>query len=147
MTKPSASIPISIKACTWQKDQAVIRPVREKVYIQEQQVPVELEWDDKDAECLHLLALDHDDHPVATARMTPDGHIGRMAVLADYRHQSIGSQMLRLLCEKATEQGLKKVVLDAQTYAIPFYEKHGFSVTSDEFMDAGIPHKSMQKTL
>ena len=110
-------------------------------------MPEELEWDQDDAHCFHVLVLDNNKQPIATARMKADGHIGRMAVLKDYRHHGLGTAMLNELIKIARQQKLKKVYLHAQTSAIGFYEKQGFEIYSDEFMDAGIPHMSMQLCL
>jgi predicted GNAT family N-acyltransferase len=135
------------KLCTWQEYEPQIRSVRETVYIQEQDIPEDLEWDGEDETCTHILVTTPDGNPVATARMMRNGHIGRLAVLKPSRRRNIGSRMLSMLCEEAKNAGLKHVYLDAQTYAIPFYEKQGFQVVGEEFMDAGIPHKHMVKNL
>jgi 50S ribosomal protein L16 3-hydroxylase len=136
-----------ITVCHWRDEEPDIKRIRETVFIQEQCVPEALEWDDKDIHCTHILVRTSGGIPIATARMTADGHIGRMAVLAEYRLQGIGSAVLRHLLAKATHNGLSRVQLDAQTYAIPFYEKHGFKAYGEEFMDAGIPHRHMEKIL
>ena len=133
--------------CNWQDEQTDIQHIREMVFISEQHVPEELEWDDKDAHCIHILARTANGRAVATARMTADGHIGRMAVLAEYRHKGIGRTLLTHLCVEAANRGLPLVHLDAQTYAIPFYEKQGFQAQGEVFMDAGIPHRHMEKYL
>jgi len=133
-------------------DQANIRHIREQVFIKEQHVPVELEWDELDETCTHLLATNPAGQPIATARIHIDGsgstaHIGRMSVLPAYRHQGIASEMLSMLLGVATTQHCDTVELNAQTTAIPFYELHGFKKVGDEFLDAGIPHFKMLYTL
>jgi predicted GNAT family N-acyltransferase len=82
-------------------------------------------------------------HPIGTARLLPDGQIGRMAVLPEWRSHGIGSVLLEKLIEIAREHGLKQVKLDAQDHAISFYEQHGFTIEGEEFLDAGIPHRRM----
>ncbi len=124
-----------------------IKIVRETVFIQEQHVPVELEWDELDEAATHVIALDNAVHVIGTARMLANGHIGRMAVLPAWRHQGVGSAMLKELLLLAQQKQLAKVFLHAQTTAVGFYERHGFEATGEEFMDAGIPHRYMERAL
>ncbi len=127
----------------WEDSKTALGEVRRAVFVEEQQVPETLEWDGLDADCHHVLVSDAGHRPVATGRMKPDGHIGRMAVLQGYRGQGIGSAVLAALLEVARQQGYEEVYLHAQVSAIVFYERHGFVVNSGQFMDAGIPHKTM----
>lgn len=124
-----------------------IKTVREQVFIQEQHVPEELEWDEHDTEATHVVALDPNNYVIGTARLLTDGHIGRMAVLEAWRKTGIGSAMLEKLLLLAQQNGLTKVFLHAQSSAVVFYEKHGFVALGEEFMDAGIPHRYMEKVL
>jgi len=135
-----------LKLTRWDKDQTLLSAIRRKVFIEEQQVPEELEWDDDDKACVHVLVTDNNT-PIATGRIKMDGHIGRMAVLKDYRNKGIGSAVLEALINFSKTLKMKSVYLHAQTTAIPFYEKHGFKISSEEFMDAGIPHKKMEMDL
>ena len=127
----------------WQDDALALSTIRETVFIHEQQVPVELEGDGLDADCLHVLAADAAGNPIGTARLLPDGHIGRMAVLKAWRGRGVGSALLQLLLAEATKLKLERVVLNAQTYAAGFYAKFGFQAVGEEFRDAGIPHVKM----
>ena len=136
------------RIANWSKldEQAAIKSIREQVYIIEQNVPVELEWDELDKDCLHLLVSGDNTSNIATARMYTEGamaKIGRMAVLKPYRQQGIGSLMLKTLLEQAKENGVKNISLNAQTVATGFYQRHGFSTIGNEFQDAGIPHFKM----
>jgi len=133
----------TVKLTRWDKDQENLSQVRRSVFIGEQQVPEELEWDEFDNISIHVLVTDKNNQTIATGRMKPDGHIGRMAVSKNYRKTGIGSAILKALIKEAINRHLNSVYLHAQTTAIPFYEKHGFKISSEEFMDAGIPHKSM----
>lgn len=81
--------------------------------------------------------------PIGCGRLLPEGKIGRMAVLPEWRNRGIGRAMLQTLLAAAREQGMTEVALSAQVSAIPFYEKAGFSVCSDVYLDAGIPHRDM----
>ncbi len=137
----------NIKITSWEKNKTALSNIRRKVFIEEQKVPQELEWDEFDNECTHILVTDNQNRPVATGRIKPDGHIGRMAVLNPCRQTGIGSAILKELLIIAAKKNLAKVYLHAQTSAVPFYEKHGFIVCSEEFMDAGIPHKTMHMHL
>lgn len=138
---------VTVQQVSWQDGQHALRSIRSQVFIEEQHVPPELEWDEHDAGSIHLLARDGEGNAVGTARMLADGHIGRMAVLKPWRGQGVGSALLQTLVAIARRQGLQKVFLYAQTMAIGFYQQHQFRITSDEFMDAGIPHREMELNL
>ena len=131
--------------CTadWQTGNPALRSIRETVFIREQHVPVELDWDKFDANCLHVLAVDSAGNPIGTARLLPDGHIGRMAVLKEWRGRGVGSALLQYLLEEARKRQIRSVTVNAQIYAAGFYAGFGFRMTGDEFIDAGIPHVKM----
>lgn len=133
----------TIEAATWPEHQAKIIPIRTTVFIQEQQVPEELEWDDADEECFHWLAYD-EDNVIGCCRMKKNGHIGRMAVLNNYRGKGVGRALLDTATTFAQSIQLFECFLYSQTQAIPFYRKAGFIVTGEEFFDAGIAHQSMR---
>jgi len=124
-----------------------LRAVRETVFVQEQRVPVELEIDASDPRCRHVLARDGGGRPIGTARLDPEGKIGRMAVLRDWRARGVGSALLHALLRIAREDGLDRVSLHAQAGAIGFYRRHGFAPVGGRFMEAGIEHQSMQLRL
>lgn len=132
---------------SWQQSSAALNAVRRSVFIEEQHVPEALEWDGLDASCHHVLVTAAGYGPVGAGRIKPDGHIGRMAVLKEYRGQGIGSAMLAALLDFAGQQQCAEVYLHAQVAAITFYEKQGFTVDGEQFMDAGIPHRRMVKRL
>jgi predicted GNAT family N-acyltransferase len=128
----------------WATLSADAQAVRIAVFVQEQNVPAELELDEKDAVCLHAVAYDASGTPVGTGRLLPDGHVGRMAVMKPARGTGIGSALLRGLMAHARERGHPDVLLSAQTHAAPFYLAHGFAQVGDEFVEAGIPHIGMR---
>ncbi|MCW8853327.1 MAG: GNAT family N-acetyltransferase [Gammaproteobacteria bacterium] len=130
---------------SWKEDRQALSQVRRKVFIEEQKVPEELEWDEFDETSHHVLALDSQNNPIGTGRIKPDGQIGRMAVLKNWRNKSVGKAILEELLKIAIRSNYPETYLHAQLTAIKFYEKSGFIVNSDEFMDAGIPHKTMIK--
>lgn len=137
----------TIRVASWQEDALALRMVREAVFIREQHIPVELEWDEFDVGGLHLLAVDLAENPIATARLLPNGVIGRMAVLKEWRGREVGSALLLRLLEEAGKKQIHHITLSAQLHAIPFYVKFGFQIAGEEFMDAGIPHVRMNLRL
>ena len=137
---------IEIRPADWQRDEALLAEIRRRVFIEEQAVPADLEWDGEDAAARHWLAL-QDGAPVGTARMLRDGHIGRMAVLARGRGLGVGTALLRAVLDQAREDGHREVYLHAQTHALTFYERLGFTASGPEFDDAGIPHRTMRLVL
>lgn len=136
-----------LRLAEWPKDINPIRAVRTDVFIEEQHVSQDEEWDGLDDQCLHVLALDGNDDPIGTARLLPEGKIGRMAVLKPWRGKGVGAAMLELLMQEAEARGFTEVGLAAQVHAVPFYEKFGFVAYGEQFMDAGIPHYRMKAAL
>jgi predicted GNAT family N-acyltransferase len=133
---------IHVSVADWQKDNAEIRRIREAVFIAEQSVPPELEWDADDESAVHFLAFEGD-FPIGTARLLPDGHIGRVSVLKDWRGLRVGDALMEAVIGQAGERGLKQQMLSAQVQATAFYERLGFTIVSSEFLEAGIPHVDM----
>ena len=135
----------TVRIADWNTDKQALSDIREKVFIEEQNVPEELEWDEFDETSQHILALDNSGKPVGTGRIKPDGQIGRMAVIKAWRNKGVGQSILDELLKLSLQSGQDEIYLHAQLTAIKFYEKSGFTINSDEFMDAGIPHKTMIK--
>ena len=121
----------------------MLRAIRDKVFIQEQNVPAKLEWDGLDDSCHHALALSTNGEAIGCGRITAKGHIGRVAVLPEWRRKLIGTAILELLVDYARSQGYTKVELNAQEQAIDLYKKFGFEAKGKTFMDANIPHRRM----
>ena len=136
----------AVEAVEWAAAGAALRVVRRRVFVEEQNVPEELEWDDEDAIRRHAVAIARG-IPVGTGRLLRDGHIGRMAVLKEWRCRGVGSALMRCLLRLAGDAGHGVVRLHAQTHAVGFYEKHGFVAEGDEFMEAGIPHVVMTRSM
>jgi len=137
---------IEIRAALWPHDEKMLAEIRRRVFIEEQAVPEQLEWDGQDAAAQHWLAL-KDGQAIGTARLLRNGHIGRMAVLQRGRRQGAGSTLLQAAIAQARQNQLREVYLHAQTHALPFYERHGFSAEGPEFIDAGMPHRTMRLIL
>ncbi len=133
---------ICIRAASFAVDVELIYAIRKAVFIDEQGVPAELEMDELDPVCRHVLAW-QDDSVVGTGRIAPDGRIGRMAVAAQCRGQGIGHGILMKLLRIGREMGIEHFYLSAQCRAIPFYEKTGFVASGPIYEDAGIEHRDM----
>jgi predicted GNAT family N-acyltransferase len=137
---------IIVRRADWDADGNLIRAVRQSVFIVEQNVPAELDFDGSDVGCVHVLALDAAT-PVGTGRLDERGRIGRMAVLREYRRRRVGSLLMEALIEIARERGLRELHLHSQTHANAFYARFGFVPAGDEFLEAGIPHVRMTRRL
>ncbi|EKN45139.1 MULTISPECIES: GNAT family N-acetyltransferase [Pseudomonas] len=133
---------VTVSVADWQRKNADIRRIRDAVFIAEQSVPPELEWDSEDMDAVHFLASEGD-YPIGTARLLQDGEIGRLSVLKDWRGLKVGEALLTAAINEAEKRGLKEQKLSAQVQAIAFYERFGFTVVSDEFLEAGLPHVNM----
>jgi predicted GNAT family N-acyltransferase len=138
---------IEVKIGPWSDQQASAQAIRYAVFVIEQNIPAQLEWDDMDAVCLHALAYDEKGQPLGTGRLLPDGHIGRMAVKKNARGYGVGGKLLEALVQAAKERGDAIVKLNAQASAESFYLRHGFERDGHPFVEAGIPHIAMQKVL
>lgn len=136
----------SISTGDWATLGPAASEIRRIVFIDEQNVPQEEEWDGLDPECQHFLAL-LEEQPVGTARLLPDAHIGRVAVLADARGSGIGVLLMKAAIEAARHAGHSQVALSAQVHALAFYERLGFVAHGEAFLDAGIPHREMTLSL
>lgn len=126
------------------RDLSLLRAVREPVFVQEQRVPLDLEWDELDPLSHHVLAVDNNDQPVGTGRLTPEPRIGRMAVLSAWRGRGVGAAILDQLLKRAHALGYQRVEIHAQVDAMAFYQRFGFQVWGEEFEEAGIRHRHMR---
>ncbi|OZI48541.1 GNAT family N-acetyltransferase [Bordetella genomosp. 4] len=144
MPKP---LPVRIVLGTWDRLRDDAYLVRHEVFVIEQAVPVEVELDDDDPLSVHAVAYGPDNVPVATGRLLPDGHIGRMAVRKSARGTGVGSQVLDALITQGHGDGHRMLLLHAQTHARGFYEAHGFTADGEEFIEAGIAHVAMTRAL
>ena len=136
-----------IEPADYATDLPDLRKVRETVFILEQNVPEEEEWDALDPQSHHVLARDADGQPIGTGRLTPEHKIGRMAVLREWRGRGVGDGLLVALMDRARALGWTEVKLNAQVSALDFYARHGFEPYGERFMEAGIEHQAMRRTL
>jgi len=132
-----------VRPARWQADETAIARVRRTVFIEEQGVPESLEWEDRDGDCAWFIAEDGQGAIVGIGRLTPEGRVGRMAVLPGWRGRGVGSALLAAALSEAHGRGQRRVELSAQSRAVPFYLRHGFRALGDEYLDAGIPHRTM----
>ncbi|MFB6900551.1 GNAT family N-acetyltransferase [Streptomyces hydrogenans] len=134
--------------------------VRRAVFVEEQGVPRELEYDTYDSTAVHVLAVRADGVPLGTGRLlhgedatgrtgadTSVGSLGRLAVTGDARGLGVGAALVRAIEDAARERGLAAVDLHAQTHALGFYERLGYAAYGGEFPDAGMPHRAMRRAL
>lgn len=124
--------------------------IRKKVFVEEQQVPINIEIDEHENSSTHFVLYDDNDSPAGAGRfriVNGKGKVERICVLPEYRGMGAGVQIMEKIEEHARELPIEELVLNSQSYAIPFYEKIGYKTVSDEFMDAGIPHRTMNKIL
>lgn len=131
---------------TWGVDRPLLQQVRRAVFIVEQKVPEQEEWDSDDLVSAHVLAV-RNREPVGTGRLSPGGKIGRLAVISEFRGRGLGARILKTLLQEAWHRGLLDVYLHAQVQALVFYEKLGFKVEGEVFDEAGIPHRKMRRNL
>lgn len=131
----------------WREASGVLDALRHEVFVVGQGVPADLERDGRDPDCAHVLASSARGEPIGTGRLLPDGRIGRMAVLAAWRGRGVGAAMLEALMQEARRRGFPEAHLHAQSHAKDFYERHGFVVEGEEYLEAGIPHVGMRARL
>jgi predicted GNAT family N-acyltransferase len=137
---------LKIELLDWTAAQAEAKRIRFAVFVEEQGVPPELEMDDHDAQCVHALAYS-EGRAIGTGRLLPDGHIGRMAVLKEWRGRGAGRALLRRLIDAARRRGDREVLLSSQTHALGFYRAEGFEPEGAVYEEAGIPHQAMRRRL
>ncbi len=140
---------VRVLAVTSPAEREAAYAVRRLVFQDEQRVPLELEFDADDDRALHMIAKAG--HAViGTGRLVlhPEyAKIGRMAVVREWRRHGVGRALLHALLAEAVRSGARRAVLHAQVRAIGFYERSGFTATGDEFDEAGIPHRRMERGL
>lgn len=139
---------IEVNIVSFRDQQQDILAIRHRVFSVEQQVDPDIDFDGLDGLALQVLASTSSDGiAVGTGRMLSDGHIGRIAVLKEYRGKGIGSDIIQVLVNQAREAGMAKVFLGSQVRAVPFYEKLGFRAAGKNYIEANIPHTPMEMTI
>lgn len=145
--------PFTVSLVSWHDGEPLLRAIRESVFMREQHVPAELEWDGRDESCRHALALSMKGDAIGCGRIIPPAnetapaHIGRLAVVPEWRGKRVGTALLEALLDYARAKQYPQVIVHAQIQAMAFYRRFGFEPEGDEFMDAGIPHVLMRLVL
>ena len=136
---------------SWDVARDLARPIRRRVFVEEQGVPEDLEWDEFDQAGFHVLVFDDSAGAIATARLSPRGggccHFNRLAVLKPWRGRGAGRLLMQTLLDQARRRGQTDLVLHAQSGATAFYEKFGFMAEGAPFDEAGIEHVTMRRRL
>ena len=139
--------PFTVRIVQWDAERARLESLRTEVFVLEQQVPAELEFDEDDPVCRHALALDTAGRAIGCARLLADGSIGRVAVVNVWRGHGVGSAMLARLMDVARYAGFERVTLKARSDTREFYERYGFVARGEEFIEVGIRHQRMERGL
>lgn len=143
-------MPLEVLVASEETDYHNALGVRRVVFVDEQQVPIEIEIDEYEKSATHFVAYDENRVPVGAGRLRQKGELAkveRICVLKDRRGERIGEAIMAKLEQVAKQKGFKGLLLNAQTHAQGFYEKLGYDVTSELFYEAGIAHVEMRKTL
>ena len=135
--------PFTIRTGRWDELQNDAKLIREQVFIQEQQIAVEDEWDAEDAVSVHFVVYDQD-QPIATARLLQNNSVGRVAVLKSHRGVGIGKLLMQQIIQQAKHEQREFLKLSSQVHAMQFYAGLGFKVEGEQYLDCGIPHIDMR---
>lgn len=135
---------VEIRIGPWTTLAPLVTPVRFQVFVDEQGVPSDMELDEFDEQSCHAAAV-LEGRVIGAGRLLPDGHIGRMAVLAEWRGRGIGQALLLALMAEAERRGMQRLALSAQTHAVGFYARFGFVPLGAEYEEAGLPHQAMER--
>ncbi len=138
---------IDVRTACWVTDRLMIEALRYTVFVCEQMIPAGLEVDQHDVGSFHALACTGEGRGIATGRMLPDGRLGRIAVLREFRGQGVGGKVMDYLIARARQNHLSEVYLHAQRHAVGYYQRLGFTTEGKPFMEAGIEHLCMRKPL
>ena len=140
---------LKVEIVKWIDEHESLTMIREKVFIEEQKVTSQLEWDGMDEEAIHFLAFKNEKAIGCARAFVIENYmqLGRMAVLKEYRGEGIGTALLEKAMTTAKLNELSVIYISAQCHAIDFYKKFGFEVTSDIYLDAEILHRDMKLEL
>lgn len=133
----------TVENVDWMSAKDKLTRLREKVFVYEWRIPKDVEFDRLDSEAHHVLLCDDAGNEIATARITPQGEIGRIAVISHYRKPEVYQQLLSALLAVATRQGLEIVSVQCELEGVSYYQQQGFRPVGAVYMDAGIPRQKM----
>ncbi|MCX4998806.1 MULTISPECIES: GNAT family N-acetyltransferase [Streptomyces] len=158
--RPDVPASYTVRVAEDLADREACFALRKEVFVAEQGVPEEIEYDAYDAVAVHVLAVREDGLPLGTGRLLHGGaalgktggdasvgSLGRLAVSRAARGLGVGAALVRAIEEAARARGLAAVDLHAQTQALGFYERLGYVAYGPQFPDAGIPHRAMRRVL
>jgi predicted GNAT family N-acyltransferase len=137
----------SVRIADWTRDGVVIDSIRNRVFVVELGVPVDIERDGRDPACRHAIAETSAAQAIGCGRLLPDGRIGRIAVVREWRRHGVGGEILDRLIGLARADGHSRVVLNAEANAIDFYARYGFAATGEPWLEAGLEHVTMERRL
>jgi predicted GNAT family N-acyltransferase len=137
---------VRIELLTWEQAEAAAAPIRFAIFMHEKHVEG-IELDALDRDCLHAVAYDDSGSAIGTARLMPDGQIGRMAVVKDWRRRGVGGELLDALIGEARKRGLSEVRLSAPLQALEFYRSQGFIPDGKILEVDGVLQQAMRKPL
>ncbi len=135
--------PFTVSLIGWHDGEPLLKSIRETVFIRELGVPETTEWDGLDESCRQALALSLQGEAIGCGRMLPDGHIGHIAVLPQWRRQKAGTAIMEALLDYARAHDYPQVSVDVPSRYAPFYRSIGFAEQGEAFMAAGLPHIRM----
>jgi predicted GNAT family N-acyltransferase len=142
---------VEVRTGAWNELGVAAREIRTEVFVDEQKIPADMEWDEADAGCIHAVAFNRFGFALGTGRLLEHvpgvAKIGRMAVRQTVRGSSVGRAVLDALLQSARQRGDREAILHAQMSAAPFYARAGFSARGPVFEEAGIPHVEMVRGL
>ena len=138
---------VRVELMPWEQAEPVAAPLRFAIFVGEQNVPAGIELDDMDQQSLHAIAYDEAGKAIGTGRLLPQGKIGRMAVVKEWRRRGVGAELLEALVGEARRRGFSEVSLSAQLQAAEFYRSHGFVAEGKVYEEAGILHQMMKRSL
>ena len=137
------SNPFTVSLIGWHDGEPLLKSIRETVFVRELGVPEAAEWDGPDENCRHALALSLQGEAIGCGRMSPDGNIGHIAVLPQWRKQKAGTAIMEALLDYARANAYPQVSVDVPSRYAPFYRNIGFAEQGEAFMNAGPPHIRM----
>ena len=137
---------LKVEIVKWIDEHESLKMIRQKVFIEEQKVTSQLEWDGMDEEAIHFLAFKNEKAIGCARAFVIENYmqLGRMAVLKAYRGESVGTALIEKVITTAKLNQLSAIYISAQCHAIDFYKKFGFEITSDIYLDAEIQHRNMK---
>ncbi|OUV02522.1 MAG: hypothetical protein CBC42_07035 [Betaproteobacteria bacterium TMED82] len=137
---------IHIAVTSWNKGRTLLQPIREEVFIKEQNIPKKKEWDEFDPISRHVL-IKVGQKIVGTGRLNPRGRLGRICVLKTFRKRGLGNYILQALVSEAKKLNYEKIYLHSQKHAVSFYQKKGFQLQGKSFIECKSTHFKMFRSL